>query len=43
MTRFPPAQVVGELIGHVAAAIVGATALVDPERIILESSAVHRA
>jgi glucokinase len=31
-------QVVGELIGHVAAAIVGATALVDPERIILDGS-----
>jgi glucokinase len=31
-------QVVGELIGHVAATIVGATALVDPERIILDGS-----
>jgi glucokinase len=31
-------QVVGELIGHVAAAIAGATALVDPERIILDGS-----
>jgi glucokinase len=31
-------QVVSELIGHVAAAIVGATALVDPERIILDGS-----
>ena len=31
-------QVVAELIGHVAAAIVGATALVDPERIILDGS-----
>ena len=31
-------QVVGELIGHVAAAITGATALVDPERIILDGS-----
>jgi len=30
--------VVGELIGHVAAAIAGATALVDPERIILDGS-----
>ena len=29
---------VGELIGHVAAAITGATALVDPERIILDGS-----
>ena len=32
------AQVVGELVGHVAATIVGATALVDPERIILDGS-----
>jgi glucokinase len=31
-------QVVAELVGHVAAAIVGATALVDPERIILDGS-----
>jgi glucokinase len=31
-------QVVGELIGHVAAAIAGVTALVDPERIILDGS-----
>ncbi len=31
-------QVVAELIGHVAAAVVGATALVDPERIILDGS-----
>jgi glucokinase len=31
-------QVVGELIGHTAAAISGATALVDPERIILDGS-----
>lgn len=31
-------QVVGELIGHVAATIIGATALVDPERIILDGS-----
>ncbi|HTU71933.1 MAG TPA: ROK family transcriptional regulator [Trebonia sp.] len=31
-------QVVSELIGHVAATIVGATALVDPERIILDGS-----
>jgi glucokinase len=30
--------VVAELVGHVAAAIVGATALVDPERIILDGS-----
>jgi len=30
--------VVGELVGHVAATIVGATALVDPERIILDGS-----
>jgi glucokinase len=31
-------QVVGELVSHVAAAIAGATALVDPERIILDGS-----
>jgi glucokinase len=31
-------QVVDELIGHVAAVIAGATALVDPERIILDGS-----
>ncbi|MBV9381754.1 MAG: ROK family transcriptional regulator [Streptosporangiaceae bacterium] len=31
-------QVVRELIGHVTAAIAGATALVDPERIILDGS-----
>jgi glucokinase len=31
-------QVIAELIGHVAAAVVGATALVDPERIILDGS-----
>jgi glucokinase len=31
-------QVVDELIGHVAATITGATALVDPERIILDGS-----
>jgi glucokinase len=31
-------QVVGELIGHVAATIAGATALVDPERVILDGS-----
>jgi glucokinase len=31
-------QVVGELIGHAAAAITGVTALVDPERIILDGS-----
>jgi glucokinase len=31
-------QVVAELVGHVAATIVGATALVDPERIILDGS-----
>jgi glucokinase len=31
-------QVVGELISHVAAAFTGATALVDPERIILDGS-----
>jgi glucokinase len=31
-------QVVSELIGHVATAIAGATALVDPERIILDGS-----
>ncbi len=31
-------QVVSDLIGHVAAAIAGATALVDPERIILDGS-----
>jgi len=31
-------QVVDELIGHLAATIAGATALVDPERIILDGS-----
>jgi glucokinase len=31
-------QVVGELVSHVAAAIAGVTALVDPERIILDGS-----
>jgi glucokinase len=31
-------QVVGDLIVHVAAAIVGTTALVDPERVILDGS-----
>jgi glucokinase len=31
-------QVVGELISYVAAALTGATALVDPERIILDGS-----
>ena len=31
-------QVVSDLIGHVAAAIAGATALVDPERVILDGS-----
>jgi glucokinase len=31
-------QVVGELVGHAAATIVGAAALVDPERIILDGS-----
>jgi len=32
------AQVVGELASHVAAAIVGITALVDPERVILDGA-----
>jgi glucokinase len=32
------ARVVSELIGHVSAAIVGATALIDPERVILDGS-----
>jgi glucokinase len=32
------ARVIRELIGHVSAAIVGATALIDPERIILDGS-----
>ncbi len=31
-------RVIRELIGHVSAAIVGATALIDPERIILDGS-----
>jgi glucokinase len=31
-------HVVGELISHVSAAIAGATALVDPERVILDGS-----
>jgi glucokinase len=31
-------QVIGELVGYVAAALTGATALVDPERIILDGS-----
>jgi glucokinase len=31
-------QVVGELLDHVAVAIVGTTALLDPERIILDGS-----
>jgi len=31
-------RVVGELVAHVTAAIVGSTALIDPERIILDGS-----
>jgi glucokinase len=31
-------RVVGDLIGHVAAAVVGTTALIDPERVILDGS-----
>jgi glucokinase len=31
-------RVVGDLVGHVAAAIVGMTALIDPERVILDGS-----
>ncbi len=41
MPRLPVtgwAQVVRELVGHVAAAVSGTTALVDPDRIILDGS-----